>query len=279
MKVKTLIVLFDNKLPLNRMPLFRGAIIDLVGGDDMYHNHKEDSFYYRYPFIQYKRIHGQAAIFTIGPGTEQITKLLNANNFKLKMGEESETFVIEKIIPGLTFIQTWDSRFHYHLRKWVALNSENYTKYLAMETVIERTQFLQNILTGNILSMCKGLGITIEKTIECLITHIDEPHKVKYKGNSLMSFDLEFASNVSLPDYIGLGKAVSMGYGMVVMKHEKKKLNNNPITKKHEWTITVCRRRFVRNTEIHIQHFVQKSHGQPERAFSMVERLYGRCLQ
>lgn len=224
MKVRTLIINFENKLPLNKMPMFRGAIIDLVGGDDMYHNHKEDSFYYRYPFIQYKRIHGQAAIFTIGPGTEQIAKLLNAPNLELKIGEESETFKIEKIIPGLTLIQTWDTNFRYHLRKWIALNSENYAKYLEMETVIERTQFLQNILTGNILSMCKGLGITIEKTIECLITQIDEPRKVTYKGNKLMSFDLEFACNVSLPDYIGLGKAVSMGYGMVVMKHERKEV-------------------------------------------------------
>lgn len=223
MKVRTLIILFDNEMPLYKMPLFRGAIIDLVGGDDMYHNHTEDNFYYRYPLIQYKRIHGQAAIFTIGQGTEQIAKLLNAPNLDLKLGEETETFTINKVIPSFFNLQEWDTKFHYHLRKWIALNSENYAKYLEMESVVEKTQFLQNILTGNILSMCKGLGITITKQIECIITHIEEPRKVKYKGNSLMSFDIEFASNVSLPDYMGLGKAVSMGYGMVVMKHERKK--------------------------------------------------------
>lgn len=224
MKVKTLTILFDNELPLYKLPLFRGAIIDIVGGDDMYHNHNEDGFFYRYPLIQYKRIHQKAAIFTIEKGTEQIAKLLNASNLDLKLGEETETFRINRIIPGYFQLQEWDTTFRYHLRKWVALNSDNYAKYLEMETVIERTQFLQSILTGNILSMCKGLGITITKQIDCRITHIDEPRKVKYKGNNLMSFDLEFASNVSLPDYIGLGKAVSMGYGMVVMKHERKEV-------------------------------------------------------
>ena len=221
MKVRTLIIEFNNELPLYKLPLFRGAIIDLVGGDDMYHNHTEDNFFYRYPFIQYKRIHKKAAIFTIDKGTEQIAKLLNASNFDLKLGEESETFTINRVIPGYYQIQEWDTKFHYYLRKWIALNSENYIKYLELESVVEKTQFLQNILTGNILSMCKGIGITIAKQIECIITHISEPVKVKYKGNSMMGFDVEFASNISMPDYIGLGKAVSMGYGMVVMKHER----------------------------------------------------------
>lgn len=218
MKVRTLIILFDNEMPLYKMPLFRGAIIDLVGGDDMYHNHTEDSFYYRYPLIQYKRIHGQAAIFAISKGIEQIGKLLNVPSLDLRLGEEEETLTIEKIIPGDSEIQTSDKVFHYYLRKWLALNSKNYEKYLSMETVVERTQFLQNILTGNILSMCKGLGITIDSHIECQITHINEPRKVRYKETLLMSFDVEFRSNVSLPDYIGLGKGVSMGYGTCVEK-------------------------------------------------------------
>lgn len=30
-----------------------------------------------------------------------------------------------------------------------------------------------------------------------------------------MGFDIRFKSNVSLPDYIGLGKGVSIGFGMI----------------------------------------------------------------
>jgi hypothetical protein len=36
-----------------------------------------------------------------------------------------------------------------------------------------------------------------------------------------MSFDAEFKTNVSLPDYIGLGKGVSLGMGTVVRKYGK----------------------------------------------------------
>jgi hypothetical protein len=36
---------------------------------------------------------------------------------------------------------------------------------------------------------------------------------VRYKGVELTSFDLTFNVNFFLPDYIGLGKGVSIGFG------------------------------------------------------------------
>ena len=45
----------------------------------------------------------------------------------------------------------------------------------------------------------------------------------KYKNVKLMMFDAEFSSNVSIPDYTGLGKGVSIGYGTTVaMKKQRK---------------------------------------------------------
>ena len=38
-----------------------------------------------------------------------------------------------------------------------------------------------------------------------------------------MSFDVEFKANVSLPDYIGLGKGVSLGFGTVVSENKNNK--------------------------------------------------------
>jgi len=47
------------------------------------------------------------------------------------------------------------------------------------------------------------------------ITQLDEPRTQYYKGVRLLSFDAEFKTNVSLPDYIGLGKGVSLGMGTI----------------------------------------------------------------
>lgn len=86
---------------------------------------------------------------------------------------------------------------------------------------------LENLLTANILSMAKGLGVHFERQVECKITAMEEPRLTTYKGVKMMAFDAEFKSNVSLPDYVGLGKGVSLGMGTVVRKRKKKNDENN----------------------------------------------------
>ncbi|MDO9154258.1 MAG: CRISPR-associated endonuclease Cas6, partial [Paludibacter sp.] len=75
---------------------------------------------------------------------------------------------------------------------------------------------------GNILSMGKGIDIQFDKEITCKITNIIETTTMSYKNVKMMSFDVEFKSNVSLPDYIGIGKGTSIGYGMIAQKREQK---------------------------------------------------------
>ena len=137
------------------------------------------------------------------------------------------TLEVESVRAHKTLVQVWDSVFTYHLRKWLPLNQENYRRYEALDSIVERYAFLERLLTGNILSFAKNMGVYLDKQVECKITSADEPRIVNYKGVKMMSFDVEFKSNVSLPDYIGLGKGVSLGFGMVVRKYDKKNENNN----------------------------------------------------
>ena len=72
------------------------------------------------------------------------------------------------------------------------------------------------------LSMGKGLGIHFDSEISCKITDIENTTLLRYKNVKMMAFDVEFKTNVSLPDYIGLGKGASTGFGMVARKRERK---------------------------------------------------------
>ena len=80
---------------------------------------------------------------------------------------------------------------------------------------------LERLLTANILSFAKGIGLYFDGQVITRITQLVEPRLQYYKGVKLMSFDAEFKTNVSLPDYIGLGKGVSLGMGTVVRKYRK----------------------------------------------------------
>ncbi|WP_370799976.1 CRISPR-associated endonuclease Cas6 [Xylanibacter rarus] len=95
------------------------------------------------------------------------------------------------------------------------LNKINYEKYIQTDDIIEKYQILENVLVGNILSFAKGMGIYFNNKIKVTILQVDEPKVYRFKNIKMMGFDIRFKSNVSLPDYIGLGKGVSIGFGMI----------------------------------------------------------------
>ena len=184
--INTLVIRFKNKIQQWEIPLFRGAIIEAVGENcsQLFHNHEGDGF--------------------------------------RKLGDKpATTFEIESIIPHRTLVQVWNDSFHYYLHNWLPLNPENHQKYMEMEGIVERTQMLEKILIGNILSTCKGLGVTIEGEITCKILQTSEPQVTRYKQMPYVSLDGEFKSNITLPNYIGLGKGASTGHGIIAMKKEK----------------------------------------------------------
>ncbi len=215
-RIPVLTIIFDNEISQIEIPMFRGAIISKVTAEyTLFHNHTDDGFRYRYPLIQYKRIGGKAAIVCIGEGADAIGQFFANADFDLQIGNRSATFKVCKVEPNRVLIQPWEQIFKYTCRKWLPLNKENYEQYKNLEGVAERALFLQKILIGNILSMCTGLGIHIEKNIECSVTNISETNVYKYKGVLMTGFDIEFKTNMLMPDYIGLGKGVSLGFGMI----------------------------------------------------------------
>lgn len=112
-------------------------------------------------------------------------------------------------------MNVWDKTFHYNIKNWVALSSDNYKKYIAIQNELEKEAFLEKILIGNIISMAKGIKWQIDKEVKLKIVSIDDEHFVAFKENKLHAFNLSFKTNVFLPTGIGLGKSVSFGFGNI----------------------------------------------------------------
>lgn len=68
---------------------------------------------------------------------------------------------------------------------------------------------------GNIISMSKSLGYTVPAPIEANIHHLKEV-KTCLKGTPMLGFIGTFSVNFEIPDYWGIGKSVSKGFGTVV---------------------------------------------------------------
>lgn len=217
-RIPLLTILLEGELHDSDIPLFRGAVLHSMGGeaDVLFHNHRgNDGYRYSYPLIQYKRLHGQPAIVCIGEGVEAIGQFLSEKHLTLQIGEETCEFGVSKVLPTTCLIKTWNSQMPYRLRRWLPLNSENYERYKALECMADKTTLLEKILVGNILSMCKGLGITIEEQIALVVTDITRIGTQSYKCTRQLVFDVEFTTNISLPAYAGLGKNASVGFGII----------------------------------------------------------------
>lgn len=222
--INTLTLIFDGEIADKEVPLFRGAVLASMRGqaDILYHNHQgEDGYRYAYPLIQYKRVNGRAAMVCINEGAEQIGHFLVGGAREYRIGNRQVTMSPSTLFPASHVTQTWTEERAYTILRWLPLNPENYKRYQAATSMIERIALLEGILKANILSMAKGLGIHVTEVIKVTLTAISAPYQLKNKGVSLMAFDAEFTTNFNLPDYIGLGKNASIGYG-VVTRNEKK---------------------------------------------------------
>ena len=73
---------------------------------------------------------------------------------------------------------------------------------------------LERIIVGNIISMSKGLGYTVPGKIESEIHQLREA-TTKLKGVPMLGFLGTFSVNFNIPDYLGIGKSVSRGFGTV----------------------------------------------------------------
>ena len=226
--IKCITILFSTPLSHPMIPKFRGAIIshledELGESDVLFHNHIENSFRWSYPLIQYKSIDGKAAIVCLSEGLSKLVNLFSSLEKPVLIGKKAITLKVDSIVPQTIFLSPMASPASYRLSCWLPLNSENYRRFEGIESIKDKTVFLERILTGNILSMAKGLGIQIPFEISCTITDFTRSYLIESKDIKMNAYDISFNANILLPDYIGLGKHVSTGFGII------KRNNHNSI--------------------------------------------------
>jgi len=191
----------------------RGYISKHYRDIPQFHHHAGTKFDYRHPLIQYKIIDGIP--FIIGLREGSILLQLIDTYSELKFG--TNTYQVLKMRRETVPIElnlSLRSPTYSFLTPWLALNQKNYEKYQMMATWAKRKKLLEGILVGNIISMSKSLGYTVPGPIEA---HIDKMREVRtsLKGTAMTGFMGTFSVNFEIPDYWGIGKSVSRGFGTV----------------------------------------------------------------
>ena len=216
--INILYIHFKNELGLNEIPLLRGALIKSFDNQEnlLLHNHLDEDFRYRYPLVQYKRKGGKAMLVCIGEGIGLLGQYFLQNELTLSLKTRDIRLEVESMIPFKDTIQLNQNRYNeYVLSNWLPFNQDNFQRYNQIEGIIERYKFLENILVGNILSFAKDMGIFFQDRVKCEIVDIEAPRQTIFKKTRMLCFNIRFKVNVNLPDHIGIGKGVSLGYGVL----------------------------------------------------------------
>lgn len=217
--LRMLTIRFDLPIRYEELSQFRGAVISLtLEKNDFFHNHSETGVIYRYPKIQYKKLGGKAALICIDEGTEAIHEFFSGFNGQIKLGNQNLELKVEQIKASQINVGAWDNNFEFQLANWLPLNQENYQRYNEVESYHEKIQILENVLMGNLLTFCEGIGIKPERPLKAVITKVVSEKRIKYRGTTMQAYDVDIKTNLSLPDFIGLGKGSGLGYGVVTTK-------------------------------------------------------------
>lgn len=187
----------------------RGFLGSLFVDDAEFHHHSERS--YHYPLIQYKRVNGELLILGL---QEYASILLNKMSIVDSISTRHGSFKVDSQEMNLSTWQIRNTSCCYDFATpWLPLNETNYSAFKDLG-VEKQKAFLEKILVGNTLSCLKGLGIFVDYRVESYLVSF-RSYTVRAHGNPFEAFSARFFVNVDLPDFIGLGKSVSKGFGTI----------------------------------------------------------------
>jgi len=193
----------------------RGYFANKFGEEsDLFHNHDEaGKAIYRYPRIQYKVVDGIPMLVGLDKGAELLVERFLQIK---KLDIDGHRFWVDlKNMKSQEYLTGVQSALHQYrfLNPWMALNQKNHSLYIEGSPEEQQLQ-LQRILASNIIAFFKSVGHQEEQRIMVNL-QLKEPRMTRFKNQQLLTFMGDFVTNVRLPDYIGLGKSVSRGFGTI----------------------------------------------------------------
>lgn len=215
---KATLYLHEIRLNSSQTHKLRGYIGNVFSKYDLIHNHDilTGKNIYRYPRIQFKIIDKTPCIIALTEKAVQIfseifmsldeiviegrTIPIFEKDLKIendKFGFSKETYMYEFIIP------------------WIGLNQKNFKIFANLSSEEDQRVLLKKILTGNILSMSKSLDLYLKPDQRIDVDLKLEQTKVTLKGKQMTGFKGMFKANFLIPDYLGIGKSVSRGFGSI----------------------------------------------------------------
>lgn len=205
----------------------RGYFGDLFNAHSpLLHNHLEQEegsdevkFRYGYPLVQYKVLGNVPTLVGLGEGAGLLTQLfLEIRELTIDHGrDEADHYPVlskhirhEQVVLGIS-----DDLIEYRFETlWMALNQTNYRDYRRYPEAEQQAQ-LKRVMTGQLLALFREFDLWLDPHERIMVRLSVQERTTQFKNQTMVAFAGSFLTNVILPNGIGLGKAVSRGFGSI----------------------------------------------------------------
>jgi hypothetical protein len=209
-KIQYLHIRFENRLSIEEL----AVLVDLIA-----HKMQKKSIFFipdvdRYPLIQYKLNRNRLSMVCLDEGSNDVNYLLQSDDLQFCIADKKITLSIEDFKINYFTLQSWNTQFDYRIHNWIPLGDmDAYISFTQMDKHEKRIGLLQEILSKDLSSIYQELGCEIDNSLEIDLT---SPIKISFSENmSPAGFSFNFTSNLSIPQYAGLGINAMLGYGTI----------------------------------------------------------------
>lgn len=171
-------------------------------------------FRYAYPLVQYKVLRQTPTLVGLGEGAGLLAQLFLQMR-KIDIDGQAFPILSKHIRHEQASVGIADDLIEYRFETlWMALNQTNYRDYRHYSEAEQQAQ-LKRVLTSQLLALFREFGLWLEPHERVLVRLDVKERTTQFKNQTMVAFTGSFLANVILPDGIGLGKAVSRGFGTV----------------------------------------------------------------
>lgn len=216
MRVQYIVVSFtDVEMLASDIPKLRGYFIKKYPETHLFHNHLPGMrFSYKAPCIQYRIIDSHPALIGINDGID-IMKRVFTEVDQLEIGKQIlRTYERDITIYEEPFGFCEEYHEYSFQSPWMALNETNYPEFIKLNP-FEQMNRLKALLKNNLKTLSKAFDYWIPNVDKLHVDGWFKPVDVNSHNVKMHCFRGEFTTNFYIPDYLGLGKQSSRGFGVV----------------------------------------------------------------
>jgi len=177
------------------------------------HRTNTPGFVHRYPVLQAKKVKRDLIVIGVSQGADCLGQIIRDRR-TLGAGDNTcRITACDSDVRSEPFGTTDTVTAYEFLTPYLALNQQHAKLFYSLNGKAQRDAFLQTLLSAHLATLAKSLDCRITTPVSC-------EAKLRFKrdrieNENVMVFHGKFRTNLRIPDYLGIGRRVSQGYGTI----------------------------------------------------------------